>query len=185
RGGEFDLLVEDAKTGEEVGRATSQGKGAVVRLDPRPGSRYVVRVRRLDESDPTKGVPSFHLTVLGGKLGTARKAGSIPFPGDGGHVVAVAAVDRTARRMSYSSCGPLTSGAKPDLCAVVPVATAWRPGQAFGGTSAAAPQAAGLGAILVSAGTKDVRGTLEKAARGRDGHSLEKGWGMAKLPARE
>jgi subtilisin family serine protease len=179
-GAEYEVVVSDAKTGEEVGWARSSGHAAVVRVDPRDGG-FVVRVRRVDG----KKAGRFHLTVLGGKLAHAVKAGSIPFPGDGPEAVAVSAVGVGLRRMTYSSCG--TIGAKPELCAVVPFALEMRPGQPFGGTSAAAPQAAGVAALIwgrePTLTAARVRERMRSAARRLgDGHSAETGWGAVRVP---
>lgn len=181
----FDLVIVDSKTGEEVGRARSSGDGhrrAAVRFVPRDGQRYTVRLRVVEGRSPR-----FHLTVLGGKLGVATRQGSIAFPGDGPEVVAVCAVDDTGRRQNYSSCGPCSCASKPDLSARVPFPSVWRPGQPFSGTSAAAPQAAALAALvwadaphLSAAQVRQVLAT--SAQRLRAGHCSETGHGVARLP---
>jgi subtilisin family serine protease len=111
---------------------------------PEDGHTYTARVRRLR----SETVP-FHLVVLGGGLGYANRQGSIPFPGDGPEVIAVGAVDGAGRRCAYSSCGPKEEWLKPDLVAPVPFPSSWRP-RPFAGTSAAAPQAAALAALVWS-----------------------------------
>jgi subtilisin family serine protease len=180
-GAVFDLVVSDAKTGEEAGHCRSDGN-AVVRFEPRPGRSYAVRLRVVEG-----GRPRFHLTALGAKLAVATQAGSIPFPGDGAGVVAVAAVDETARRQSYSSCGPVSRQPKPDLSAPVPIPSLWRAGQPFSGTSAAAPQAAGVAALVwasePTSKASAVRARLAAAAqRLRPGHCVEIGHGVVRLP---
>ena len=191
--GRYELVVLDTTARREVGRAgslTADGYcSAVVRLVPRPGHGYAVRLRRLDKEQRGPGAAAgrLHLTVLGGRLSHATPAGSIPFPGDGEEVVAVSAVDTRGRRQSYSSCGPNGHRLKPDLSAVVPFPSDWRPGQPFSGTSAAAPQAAGLAALLWSRypdwSADRVRTALEKSARPpAPGHATESGHGTVRLP---
>jgi subtilisin family serine protease len=186
----FEIIVRDATANIEIGRATSQPRSplnipAVVRFDPESGHSYTVQVR---QSLVGRGVAAgrFHLTVLGGKLGTSTKEGSIPFPGDGREVVAIGAVDSSNRRLLYSSCGPGYAANKPDLVAVVPFPSLWRPDQPFAGTSAACPQAAALAALLWSKNptwsAEDVRKALEKSAnKVRSGHCPETGFGVARL----
>jgi subtilisin family serine protease len=185
----YELVVVDTTVRQEVGRSRSTAldgySSAAVRFLPRSGHRYAARLRRL-EQDPGKAGP-IHLTVLGARLAYSTAAGSIPFPGDGEEVVAVAAIDTRGRRQVYSSCGPNGARPKPDLGAVVPVPSLWRPGQPFSGTSAAAPQAAGLAALLWSHNTgwtaDQVRAALEKAAQSPAGrHSTESGHGAVQLP---
>jgi hypothetical protein len=191
----WELAVRDVTTGREIGRARSgggagTGRGAVVRFDPTAGHRYAVRVRK--PAVPRAASPvqndSFHLTVLGGRLQYATRQGSIPFPGDGAEVVTVGAVDERGRRLAYSSCGPNGRAPKPDLVAEVPFPSLWRPTQPFAGTSAAAPQAAALAALVWSRypgrPARQVREALRGAARplGGPGHSTETGHGLVALP---
>jgi hypothetical protein len=191
--GRYDVVVLDSTARREVGRCRSvnvDGRfSAVVRFVPQHGHRYAVRLRRPPE-DRTGATAAgrFHLTVLGGRLSCATPAGSIPFPGDGEEVVAVSAVDAKGRRQAYSSCGPNGRRGKPDLSAVVPFPCDWRPAQPFSGTSAAAPQAAAVAALLWSRypgwTAEQVRTALEKAAhRTGTGHSSESGHGVVHLPA--
>jgi subtilisin len=136
----------------------------------------------------TGGKPgSFHLISLGGGLRYATTPGSIPFPGDGPEVIAVGAVDSTGQRASYSSCGPNSRQPKPDLVATVPFPSLWRP-RPFSGTSAAAPQAAGLAALVCGRHSdwtaKQVRDFLITSAKdiGPVGHDYETGYGLIHLP---
>ena len=119
------------------------------------------------------------------RYATARS--SIPFPGDGPEVLAVGAVDTAGQRVDYSSCGPVSSRHKPDLVAQVPFPSLWRP-RPFSGTSAAAPQAAGLAALVWSRHpgwtARQVRDSLLHSAHdlGPPGPDDETGYGLIELP---
>jgi subtilisin family serine protease len=188
----YELVVRDTTAKREVGRSRSLTAGgcfaAAVRFVSAPGHRYAARLRQLSKGRVREAQSGrLHLTVLGARLTYSNRAGSIPFPGDGAEVVAVAAVDARGRRHAYSSCGPNGSHPKPDLSAIVPFPSAFRPSQPFSGTSAAAPQAAGLAALLWSRNpswsAQQVRAALEKAARSPGaGHDTEAGHGVVKLP---
>jgi hypothetical protein len=182
----FDLHVYEADGLAEVGRSRAcdrgDGEPAVVRFEPQPGRTYRVRVAH------ARGPAGpFHLAALGANLRHTTPRGSIPFPGDGPHVVTVGAVDTAGRRLCYSSCGPNSPQPKPDFVAPVPFPSFCR-GRPFSGTSAAAPQAAGLAALLWSRypdWTADrVRNALRAAARdlGPAGHDHETGYGLIGLP---
>jgi hypothetical protein len=188
----YEMVVRDMTADRDVDMVRTSTRdnclSAALRFLPREGHRYSVRVRQLHaEAHKGKEPGRFHLTVLGGKLGHASKAGSIPFPGDGRAAVAVAAVDAKGRRLSYSSCGPNGRCPKPELSAVVPFASVWRPEQAFSGTSAAAPQAAALAVLLwaryPALTANEVRHLLEKSAVPMSkGHCCETGHGVLRLP---
>jgi subtilisin len=126
--------------------------------------------------------------VLGGKLQTATRQGSVPFPGDGAEVVAVGAVDGRGKRLSYSSCGSKGGRTKPDLVAPIPFPSQLRPHQAFAGTSAAAPQAAALAALVWARhpnwSASQVRETVVRSARrpGAAAVPWETGRGVIHLP---
>jgi subtilisin family serine protease len=130
----------------------------------------------------------FHLVALGGGLEFATKEGSIPFPGDGAEVVAVGAVDAAGKRCAYSSCGPNSSQLKPDFVATVPFPSSWRT-LPFSGTSAAAPQAAALAALVWARDPKltaaAVRTQLRDAAErlGTAKEDSERGYGRIRLPS--
>src|SRR5262249_14896874 len=122
----------------------------------------------------------------GGNLEHAVRAGSIPFPGDGATVIAVTATDEAIKLRSYSSCGS-PDGKKPGLCAVVPFPSRLRPTQPFSGTSAAAPQAAGIAALIWSKepglSAAQVRKRMEEAARRpTKAPSPETGFGTVRAP---
>jgi hypothetical protein len=187
-GADYDLYAYDSTSGAEVGHSLARSAercSAVARFTPRAQHTYRVRVHL------AAGKPGpFHLAALGSGLGCATARGSIPFPGDGPEVIAVGAVDADGRRTGYSSCGPNSRQPKPDLVAAVPFASLWRP-RPFAGTSAAAPQAAGLAALLWARHpewtAKQVRQALCDAARdlGPPGHDYETGYGLIRLPAAE
>src|SRR5205807_9580880 len=102
-------------------------------------------------------------------------------------VGAVGAVDARGHRQAYSSCGPNSSQTKPDLVAPVPFPSFWRT-RPFTGTSAAAPQAAALGALVWSRHPDwtalQVRATLQQAAvhAGPGRRDGETGFGQIRLP---
>ncbi len=182
----FTLSVTDAATGREIARGACRTAGeaswAVARFEPVADHRYLVRVRQAEGRPGT-----FHLVALGGTLGTSTARGSVAFPADGPEVVAVGAVDHEGHRAVYSSCGSSNTLSKPALVAPVPFPSAWR-ARPFSGTSAAAPQAAALAALIWSRRpnwtAEQVRETLRKWARdlGPAGYDEETGYGEIRLP---
>jgi hypothetical protein len=182
----YEVTVSDATTQKVVSRSISMdGPGAgsaVAAFMPEPGREYQVRVRRLCGAGGR-----FHLVVLGGSLRHASPSGSIPFPGDGSEVIAVGAVDASGRRLAYSSCGPKGGETKPDFVATVPFPSGWRM-RPFAGTSAAAPQASALAALLWSRHTDwnagQIREALKNAVRPCPANSpaWETGHGLLRLP---
>lgn len=182
----FVVQVLDRATGAEVGRAQAPpgGTSAVVRFQPQPNIQYAVRAWPATTGEAGK----FHVAVLGAWLERFSERGSIPFPADGSEFVAVGAIDNSNRRMSYSSCGPNGKRPKPDFVAEVPVWSAARPAP-FSGTSAAAPQACGLAAVLLSRHPNwtpsQICTALQKAAEdiAPPGHDPETGYGRLRLPA--
>jgi hypothetical protein len=183
---DYDLLVLDAAGARVAASPARPGSGrccAVARFVPEPGRTYHVRLRAAGGSPGT-----FHLAALGSGLAHATAHGSIPFPGDGAEVIAVGAVDDTGRRVGYSSCGPNSCEPKPDLVAAVPFPSLWR-ARPFSGTSAAAPQAAALAALIWCRHPHwtalRVRQALRDAAHdlGPAGHDYETGYGLIALPA--
>lgn len=182
---DYELLILDG-AGKEVVRSSpvkeSPRSCAVARFLPRPAQSYKVQLRRA-----TAPVGRFHLVVLGGTLRHATAAGSLPFPADGSEVLTVGAVDEQGRRLPYSSCGPNSPRPKPDLVAPVPFPSLWR-SRPFAGTSAAAPQAAGIAALLWSRypswTAQQVKEALCQSANDLNtpGHDFETGHGQVRLP---
>jgi subtilisin family serine protease len=185
----YELAVQDVTAGREAGRGGTSESGpyrwSVVRFQPEANHAYTLRLR-LRSGD--KG--AFHLVVLGGGLEYATAQGSIGFPGDGPEVIAVGAVDPRGRRLAYSSCGPNSAEPKPDFVATVPFPSSWRT-RPFAGTSAAAPQAAGLAALVWARHpdwtARQVREALRRGAEdlGPAGHDCETGFGRVRLPGAE
>jgi subtilisin family serine protease len=185
-GSSYELIVNDALSGEVVARsrnATEAGSACrVARFTPTTGRSYRLRVRLVDGK-----AGQFHIVALHSGLSESTAAGSVAFPADGPEVIAVGAVDHAGKRTSYSACGAECFKSKPDLVAPVPFVSAWR-AKPFAGTSAAAPQAAALAALLWSRSpdwtAERVRTTLSKSAKdlGPPGYDTETGFGLVRLP---
>jgi len=156
-----------------------------VRFEPTPGREYSVGIRVLEGAAAPN--ENLHLVVLGGNLEIANEASSIPFPGDGENVLTIGCIDELRQRLSYSSCGPNSRRPKPDFVAQVPFPSRFRD-RPFTGTSAAAPQGAGLAALLLSRDPsltpEGVREVLRGAAIDllRPGHDGETGYGLLRMP---
>ncbi len=190
----FVIEVADGSSERLIGRAqlevdaTRSAGRAIVRFEPSAGKQYHVKVRCLDAKAADRR-EAFHIVTLGSSLHHTTARGSIPFPGDGASVVAVGAVDANGRRAAYSSCGPNSREPKPDFAALVPFPTLAR-ARPFSGTSAAAPQGAGLAALLWSnqpdASASLIRDALKLSAQdlGPPGHDIETGHGLLRLPGR-
>jgi hypothetical protein len=186
-GASYELWVFDTSTGKEVGHAATNPRqsdrlSAAVRFAPARDHSYGVRVRHI-------GGPAgdFHLTTTFASLACTTPGANVCFPGDGKEVVALGAVDTEGHRQDYSACGTNLPRPKPDLVAVVPFPSSWRPGP-FGGTSAAAPQAAALAALCWSRhadwSAARVRQALQSAAidLNTPGPDYETGYGLIHLP---
>lgn len=191
--GKARLIVVEKRTGVQVASAAVKeakmakvGASAIVRFQPQPQKRYEVRLR-VEGGKAADARASFHVVALGAHLGSVEAKGSIPCPADCRFVHAVGAVDGDGQRHVYSSCGPNSALPKPDLVAEVPFPSLWR-ARAFAGTSAAAPQAAALAALLWSRhgdwNAGQVSAALKRAARdlGPTGHDFETGYGSVTLP---
>jgi subtilisin family serine protease len=183
---EYSLRVQDLTIGQVVGESqgTSVGgyRSAVVRFSPRSSHRYAVELTHVSGASG-----KFHLLVLGAGVEHSSAPGSICFPADGPEVIAVGAISANDKRLAYSACGPNSPLPKPDLVALVPFPSSWRP-RPFAGTSAAAPQAAALAALLWARhpdwSAKTVRETLVHSVQKISGkeHDPETGYGRLRLP---
>ena len=169
------LAVSQAQRGADRSTTT-------LRFVPEGGRSYRLRVRL------TGGQPgTFHLAALGSWLEHYTTPGSIAFPGDGPEWLTVGAVEANGRRATYSSCGPNSSQPKPELVAPVPFPTSSR-ARPFSGTSAAAPQVAGLAALVWSVHpdwtAEQVKQFLFRSCQdlGPPGHDNETGFGLIHLP---
>ncbi|MCE9534579.1 MAG: S8 family serine peptidase [Planctomycetes bacterium] len=156
--------------------------GSTIRFLPDKDRAYRLRVE-LTSGDGRE----MRLIVLGAELEIASPNNSIVFPGDGAGVIAVGAVSDSGERDMDSSIGTIRPGIKPECVATVPVPSAIR-ALPFQGTSAAAPQAAGLAALLWSkapvARSADIRKQLLDACvdLGQMGPDAETGYGRVRLP---
>ena len=120
-----------------------------------PGAAAEYRLRVLRVSGPPPVGP---LTLFSREIPLAAIGGlpdsSIPTPGDATGAIAIGAVDwRGNARKNYSSQGPTDDGRlKPDLVAPTDTRIMGPAGvRAIGGTSNAAPNAAGAAAIVLAA----------------------------------
>lgn len=183
---QYVLELRDADTGFRVGTRlplpASGINGEAVRFRPEADHAYQLRLRL--KSGPGGPV---RVMVLGSALEHGTPLGSIAFPGDGRLVMAVGAVSADGRRADYSSCGPNSPSPKPELVAPVPFPSSCRK-EPFTGTSAAAPQAAGLAALWWATNpqreAEDVRAYLCAHTQDllRPGHDWETGYGLVRLP---
>src|SRR5262249_48882914 len=185
-GADYELTVRD-EGGRLVGRGQTHSRpgdrsSVAVRFAPRPGLSYAARVRCL------RGPAGyFHVTSMNASFARTTPGASVCFPGDAPEVVAMGAVDAEGKKWWYSACGPNSAAPKPALVATIPFPSLWRP-RPFTGTSCAAPQAAGLAALLWSrhpGWTADqVRTALRRSARdlSTPGHDCQTGYGLICLP---
>ncbi|WP_217913740.1 S8 family serine peptidase [Miltoncostaea marina] len=160
---DLDLVLErqDAATGAWLPAAGShdrQSAGAppaerVVGYRPPVDSQMRLRVVRAAGPAPVGPLTLFSREIALGDIGGTLES-SVPTPGDAAGAIAVGAVDwRGNQFKSYSSQGPSDAGlTKPDLVAPTDTRIMGPNGfRAVGGTSNAAPNAAGAAAVLLAA----------------------------------
>ena len=159
-----------------------------------PGAGVNLRVRKRSAGSGTAG-DVLELLVYSGELEYSQSpysAGTPIVDSRNRGVVAIGAVDPAASGSLgfYSSQGPTNDGRmKPDLSAPSGISTTVYGAEGFRGTSAAAPVAAGIAAVLLSA---NVAATPQGLAamlkhqtidRGAIGPDSEFGWGELRLGA--
>jgi subtilisin family serine protease len=182
----YEVEVVDPTTGQPAPDVTYKTRvepaSVSARFTPKVGQSYALRVKQ------TAGRPGrFHMNSLYAYLDQCRLEGSIPFPGDGPHVVTVGAINHAGDRTSYSACGPNSCVPKPDVVAPVPFGSYIRY-WSFSGTSCATPQAAAVAALCWSKHpdwtAAQVRQYLSSRAAdlGPAGHDCETGYGLVRLP---
>ncbi len=143
----YELTAFEGASDVPLARRCSDSIGSLVgpclSFAPIKGKQYRVRVRLVN------GPPGeFHCVARCASLNLASPRDSVCcFPADNPRVVTVGACDWQGKRISYSAYGDGKRRYKPELVAPVPFPC---PGKepTFGGTSAAAPQVAGLAALL-------------------------------------
>jgi hypothetical protein len=119
---------------------------------PREGGRFRLRVTHVAGPAPTGPLTLFSREIDLSPIGDSVTA-SLPTPGDANGSVTIGAVDWRGNVLKgYSSQGPTADGrAKPDFVAPTNTRVAGPAGtRAVGGTSIAAPNAAGAAALLLS-----------------------------------
>jgi Subtilase family len=180
---DLDLILEsqlpDGSWAAVRSSTDSQAAGA------RPSERFVgyvpqaqgifrVRVVHVSGPEPVGTITLFSREVPLAQLG-GSSVSSVPTPGDAAGSISVGAVDWRGNTLkSYSSQGPTLDGrAKPDVVAPTNTRVLGPSGpRSVGGTSNAAPNAAGVAAVLLAAqrvakipfSYDVVRATLESTA---------------------
>jgi hypothetical protein len=120
---------------------------------PPVAAEYRLRVLRVSGPPPAGPLTLFSREIPLAAIGGLPES-SIPTPGDAAGAIAVGAVDwRGNARKSYSSQGPTDDGRlKPDVVAPTDTRIMGPAGvRAVGGTSNAAPNAAGAAAVVLAA----------------------------------
>ena len=160
---DLDLVLErlDPATGAwapAMGSGDRQSAGAppaerIVGYAPPVDSQLRLRVVRVSGPPPQGPLTLFSREIPLAEIGGTVES-STPTPGDAAGAIAVGAVDwRGNAYKSYSSQGPTDDGRlKPDLVASTDTRIMGPSGfRAVGGTSNAAPNAAGAAAVLLAA----------------------------------
>ena len=155
---DYDLYLYDGSTQVAVGGddniATGEPTEFLVHINNSGLLKsYDIRVTNFKGIQPAQ---TLELFVFGGGLNFNTERGSVPAQSDsGGGVVSAGAINASSPNTiaSYSSRGPTNNGAlKPDVAAIDGVSVSGSGGlfpKTFHGTSAAAPHAAGLAALLL------------------------------------
>lgn len=141
---------------------------------PQVATQYRLRVVRVSGPPPAGNITLFSREIPLAAIGGAPES-SIPTPGDAVGAVAIGAVDWRGNALKpYSSQGPTDDGRlKPDLVAPTDTTIMGPNGpRSVGGTSNAAPNAAGAAALLLAASRRaggnptaaDIRATLDATA---------------------
>jgi subtilisin family serine protease len=175
------LDENDRQVGTPQSLPCREANGSTLRFQPQYGRAYRVKLERMNGA-----TGNFRLLVLGADLEIATDNCCPVFPGDGPEVIAVGAISSGGNRLHARSTAR-EAMAKPECVALVPFPCASR-ATPFGGTSAAAPQAAGMAALLWSrdrnAKGSEIRQRLLKDCADRDspGSRLDAGIRLLKLP---
>ena len=181
----YRLVVQDERgqsMGQEQPLAARGIHGSAVRFLPEVGRAYRVRLELVHGAGG-----DIRLIVLGGELEFPTTNGCMVFPGDGPEIITVGAVAADGTRLASSSMGWLATNVKPDCVAPVPFPSRFR-GEPFGGTSAAAPQAAAAAALLWSRDRHANAAVIGEQLRkncvdvGPPGLDRETGCGQIRLP---
>jgi subtilisin family serine protease len=173
-GSTYRVRLMDGAGREAARPFAAPGGGLSVRLQPVAGERYALRVEHV--AGPAE---PFRVTVVGAALEHSRAAGSLAFPAENARAFAIGAVDGTGRRLSYSGFPVVAVAPVP-----VPVGVRRDP---FSGTSAAAPQVAGLAALVRGRypdwSAERVESYLRERAKdvGETGPDAETGAGVVRL----
>lgn len=159
---DLDLVLETqspdgswvaVRTSADVQAAGARPSERVVGYVPPAQGFYRVRAVHMAGPEPAGVLSIFSRDVPLGPLG-GSSASSVPTPGDAAGSITVGAVDWRGNTLkSYSSQGPTLDGrAKPDVVAPTNTRILSASGpRSVGGTSNAAPNAAGVAAILLAA----------------------------------